>query len=155
MICSNVYCNLFLQTPDEIPTMSSEADQVQNGLPPTKKAKKVKTNMEEADRAQSYLLPAREQPGRVLLGKMGFAGKNRGGQGILPMHVHSVALDVCTNGTSKRRYNVVLLVVVPQKELQAWRAENAFKMSSKSTLSEVQRQGHRVRYDEVHSLCGC
>ena len=83
--------------------------------------------MEEADRAQAFLLPAREQPGRIHLGKIGFAVVNRGGQGILPMHVHSVAQDICTNGTSKRRYNVVLLVVVPQKELQAWRAANILK----------------------------
>ena len=67
---------------------------------------KAKTNMEEADRAQAFLLPAREQPGRIHLGKIGFAVVNRGGQGILPMHVHSVAQDICTNGTSKRSSNV-------------------------------------------------
>ena len=109
--------------------MSGADGPVQNGLPPTKKAKKAKTIMEEADRAQEFLLPSREQPGRVGLGEIGFAIVNRGGQGILPMHVHSVAHDICTNGTSKRRHNVVLLLVVPQKELQAWRAANSLNLA--------------------------
>ena len=116
--------------------MSLEAGQVQTGLPPTKKSKKMKSNMEEADRAQGYLLPAREQPGRIPLCKMGFAGKNRGGQGMLPPHVHSVAVDVCKNGTSKRRYNVVHLVQVPQKVLAAWRAENALKCRQNPLLAK-------------------
>ena len=130
---------LFLQPRTEIAAMSSQAERQ------AKKKAKVKTMMEEADRAQTYILPAREQPGRVPLRKIGFHPRNRGGQDILPMHVHSVALDVCTNGASKRRYNNVFLFVGPEKELGAWRKEPV-KMLSKSTFGQVQRHGDGLRH---------
>ena len=47
------------------PPSHNMALHVQTGLPPTKKSKKMKSNMEEADRAQGFLLPARGQPGRI------------------------------------------------------------------------------------------
>ena len=47
------------------PPSHNMALHVQPGLPPTKKSKKMKSNMEEADRAQGFLLPARGQPGRI------------------------------------------------------------------------------------------
>ena len=61
--------------------------------------------MTEADRAQSFLLT--NQPDRVLVQQIGFIQGNRGGQGILPPHVHTIALDVVTSGTSERRYGLV------------------------------------------------
>ena len=99
-----------------------------------KKKAKVITMREAADRARTYILPAGEQPGRVPLSKIGFHPRNRGGQGILPHHVHSIALDLCTNGTSRRRYDTVPLTVVPEKEVEAWRQEQQFKSSQHALL---------------------
>ena len=91
--------------------------------------------MEEADRAQEFLLPAREQPGRVPLRNIGFHPRNRGGQGIIPPHTHTVAMDVCKNGTSKRRYGTVNLVKVPAKELERWRKDNQLKRRQNTLLA--------------------
>ena len=44
-----------------------------------------------------YRFQAREQPRRIHLGEFGTAFFNRGGQGIMPLHVHSVAEDICTS----------------------------------------------------------
>ena len=53
--------------------------------------KKQKTLPAEADRAEKHLAP--NQPGRVQLNRITWHPQNRGGQGILPLHVHNVARD--------------------------------------------------------------
>ena len=78
---------------------------------------KQKTCLSEADRAQKHLM--RSQPGRVLIEKIHFQPRNRGGQGLLPRHSHNVATDVI-KGTSIQRYDPVRLVNVPAKEKAAW-----------------------------------
>ena len=68
-----------------MPAVSSK----ETGDEPQKK--KQKTLPAEADRAEKHLAP--NQPGRVQLNKISWHPENRGGQGILPIHVHNVACD--------------------------------------------------------------
>ena len=42
----------------------------------------------------------------------------------MPLHAHYVALDICENGTSKRRYKEVKLVEVPEDKVKDWLATN-------------------------------
>ena len=93
----------------------------------------------EANRAQKYLLPV--QPSRISLGDTGFYTENRGGQGIMPSHVHDIGLDVSDNGTSTRRYNPVMFVEVPEKELAAWRAANIRKKKQFPLLAQFGDSG--------------
>ena len=60
-----------------------------DGSEPT--AKKTKLIAVEAQRAQRHLSSI--QPGRVHLIEIGFYPHNRGGQGIMPPHVHNIAFD--------------------------------------------------------------
>ena len=91
--------------------MKRTTSSVEQGYEPPPKKPKV-TMIEAADRADKYLSPA--QPGRVHLSKIYWHLANRGGQGIMPMHVQDVAFGICKSGTSKRRYKSVRLVVVPE-----------------------------------------
>ena len=83
--------------------------------PPCKKQKAL---VGEADRAKKY--QAKVQPGRMLLRRMGFVPFNRGGQGIIPRHTHTIAKDICKNCTSSRRYGAVLIVEVPEGVRAEW-----------------------------------
>ena len=94
-------------------TSSSNGDGYE---PPPKKLKA--TMIEAADRADKYLSPA--QPGRVHPSKIYWHLANRGGQGIMPMHAQDLALDICKKRTSKRRYNCVRLVEVPEPAVKTW-----------------------------------
>jgi hypothetical protein len=93
----------------------------------------------EANRAQKYLLAL--QPGRISLADTGFYPENCGGQGIMPSHVHNIGLDVSDNGTSTRRYNPVMFVEVPEKELAAWRAANIRKKKQCPLLAQFDDSG--------------
>ena len=93
-----------------------------------------KTLMEEADRAENYVLGLNRQPGRVSLDEFGFHQGNRGGQGIMPIHVHDIALDIVTEGTSLRRYDTVRCVVVPEECRAEWLAANTNKTKQNSLL---------------------
>ena len=84
--------------------------------------KKQKTLPAEADRAEKYL--ATNLPGRVPLSQISWHPANRGGQGILPLHVHNVARDTCTNGRGNRRYGQVKLVEVPENVRTSWLSAN-------------------------------
>ena len=46
----------------------------------------------------------------------------------MPLHVHAIGLDVCTNGTSPLRYEAVRLVKVPEKEVKNWLLANKKKL---------------------------
>ena len=102
--------------------------------------KKIKLELSEANRGEKYLLPI--QPGRVAVSKIGFHGRNRGGQGVLPFHAHDIAKNICTKGTSKRRYNKVRLVVVPEKHKKAWLAMNLRKAKMNVLLPEFKAMSH-------------
>ena len=102
-------------------------------------SKRQKTLMGEADRAHKYLLPV--QPGRISLSDTGFYPENRGGQGIMPNHVHDIGLDVSDNGTSTRRYNPVMFVEVPEEELPAWRNANNRKKKQCPLLAQFNDSG--------------
>ena len=82
------------------------------------------------------------QPGRVHVGKIGFYKRNRGGQGVLPLHTHFIARDICMNTTSKRRYNQVRLVEVPEAAKKAWLALNANKAKMNPLLPEFKAMSH-------------
>ena len=88
-------------------------------------SKKRKTLLADADRAEQYVTP--NQPGRVKLMQISWYTKNRGGQGIMPLHAHDVAFSVVTLGTSKRRYGRVGLVEVPANVVATWLADNRRK----------------------------
>ena len=94
----------------DLAVSSSPGDQ-----PPAKKTKHLH---DEADRAEQYLKAS--QPGRVSLNRIYWHPHNRGGQGIMPLHVHDVAMNICTKGTSMRRYGRVRLVEVPEAVKDSW-----------------------------------
>ena len=80
--------------------------------------KKSKMMAVQADKADSYLL--KKQPGRLHLGCMKWHSIHRGHSGIMPMHVHVVAHEIVTMGTSLRRYGSVKLVEVPEGVVENW-----------------------------------
>ena len=100
--------------------------------PPQKKPRAV---IGEADRAQQYVSPT--QPGRVRLNEIGFYEGNRGGQGILPLHTHTIAWDICTKTTSARRYGPVYLVEVPEDVPGTWLFANKRKWRENPLLPRV------------------
>ena len=104
------------------------------GSEPTK-AKRAKTTMSEADRASDFQLGS--QPGRLVMHLLGFLPDNRGGQGILPMHAHSIACEISDKGTSERRYNPVRVVQVPKSHLAAWRLANKRKKRQNPLLAQI------------------
>ena len=68
-----------------------------------------------ADRVEACMINS--QPERVHLSKIKWQPANRGWQGILPMHVHAIAHDIVTQGTSTRRYKSVELIEAPKPML--------------------------------------
>ena len=109
--------------------MSSVTDADQ---PPWKKPKGLVC---EADRGQRF--QAKVQPGRVFLRRIGFVPFNRGGQGIIPRHCHTIAVDICTNCTSSRRYGAVLLVEVPKGVREEWLSAQVRKWKCNFWLARV------------------
>ena len=93
-----------------------------------------------ADRAEQYLAP--KQPGRVHLSKISWYHDNRGGQGVLPFHVHDIAKGICTEGTSKRRYGTVRLVEVPEEAIASWLAANQKKAALNPFLADFKAMSH-------------
>ena len=67
--------------------------------------------MSAADRVEACLINS--QPERVHLSKIEWQPAKRSWQGILPMHVHAIAHDIVTQGTSTRRYKSVDLIEAP------------------------------------------
>ena len=88
-----------------------------------------------ADRADTYL--NNRQPGRVPLGMITWHPLNRGGY-----HCHDVALDVTEHGTSKRQYNQVRLVEVPDSAIPEVLAENREKADLDPLLSNFDAIRH-------------
>ena len=111
--------------------MFSKASPSTRGYEPT--PKKHKSLILQADQAQDYHEIV--QPGRVPIHEIGFLLMNRGGQRIMPLHVHDVASDVVSNGTSRRRYDVVRLVKVPDQEKDKWLCANIQKARQNSLLA--------------------
>ena len=70
----------------------------------------------DADRAETYRLP--NQPGRVQLHQISWHPKNRGGQGVMPMHMHEVAYDV-TSGTRAMSHHAGFKRYVPMSYRKA------------------------------------
>ena len=103
--------------------------------PDEPRCKKMKGLVVEADRAQRYM--SKTQPGRVQIGKIGFQPHNRGGQGILPRHCHAIAMDICKNCTSVRRYGTVLLVEVPKNVREEWLSAQVRKWKCNFLLARV------------------
>ena len=93
----------------------------------------------DADRAETHRLP--NQPGRVQLHQISWYPKNRGGQGVMPMHMHDVAYSVVTHGTSKRRYDRVLLVEVPANVVETWLDNNRKKSRLNPLLANFDAMG--------------
>ena len=108
--------------------------------PPGKKPKKQKALLQEADRADKYLDPI--QPGRVHIGQINYHEDNRGGQGIMPMHVHVLAQNICVEGTTKRRYHAVRLVRVPEAVEEKWIAMIRKKARMNSLLPNISAMSH-------------
>ena len=111
------------------PTAASSSDA--NGS--ESQAKRRKILLTDANRAETYRHGS--QPGRVPLHLISWHASNRGHQGILPMHAHNVARSICKHGTSKRRYNEVKLVEVPETARKAWLAANEEKVKHNSLLA--------------------
>ena len=68
-----------------------------------------------SDRAHRHLKPGYA---RVPLEHIGFWEHNRGGGGVCPHHVHTVAHDILTNMTKLPRYKHVALIELPVEDLQ-------------------------------------
>ena len=87
---------------------------------------KQKMLIAAADRADKLLEKhlVTNQPERVPLSQIMWHPANRRGQGILPLHVHNVARDTCTNGRGNRRYGQVKLVEVPENVRTSWLSAN-------------------------------
>ena len=100
--------------------------------PPSKKQRAL---IGEADRDQQYASP--NQLGRVQLKEIGFHEGNRGGQGVLPLHTHTIVWDICTKGTSSRRYGPVYLVEVPEDAKEKWLLANKRKWKENELLPRV------------------
>ena len=94
----------------------------------------------EANRSAKY--KSAHQPGRVRLSRIGHLKRNRGGQGLLPMHSHGVAKDICTNTTSTRRYRTVRLVKIPDKYRKEWLALNESKAKMNPLLPRSKAMSH-------------
>jgi len=75
---------------------------------------------ELAESTDKYRIPGLV---RVPLDQIGFWPGNRMG-GCCPHHVHEVAADIVTNGTSLDRYDRVELVKIPAAELDLVRKDN-------------------------------
>ena len=60
----------------------------------------------------------------------------------MPFHVHDVAYDVCTEGTSKRRYGQVRLVEVPETVRNSWLSANQKKATMNPFLANFQAMSH-------------
>ena len=113
---------------------TSDSSSTAKGYEPP--AKKQKSLLSGADRAEQYLAP--KQPGRVHLSKISWYHDNRGGQGVLPFHVHDIAKGICTEGTSKRRYGQVRLVEVPEAAMTSWLSANHRKTALNPLLANFQ-----------------
>ena len=109
-----------------------------NGYSPH--TKKRKMNLSLACIADTYIKC--HQPGRVPLTNITWHHSNRGGHGILQYHCHDVALDVIQMGTSKRRYNQVRLVEVPDSAIPEVLAENREKADLDPLLSNFDAIRH-------------
>ena len=102
--------------------------------------KKPKVMISEADRAEIYLSPA--QPGRMHPSEIYWRAANRGGQGIMPLHAQDVAVDICVKRTSKRRYNCVRLVEVPESAVKSWLSAIHKKIKQNPLLATFQAMRH-------------
>ena len=60
----------------------------------------------------------------------------------MPFHAHEVAKDISCKGTSKRRYTLVRLVQVPEKEVKGLLATNARKANTNPLLANFQAMSH-------------
>ena len=96
--------------------LSKRAPSSGNGYEP--QHKKQKMLAAQADKADKYLL--KKHPERLPLDCMKWHTSNRGHSGIMPMHVHELAEEIVTQGTSLRRYGSVKLVVVPEGDQNEW-----------------------------------
>ena len=120
-----------------------------NGYEPQAKqhgppAKRQKTILSDANRAEEYRAP--HQPGRVHLELISWHPDNRGMQGILPFHVHTIASNITEKGTSIRRYGFVRLVEVPPDVAEPWFADNKKKANMNPLLSDFSAMSHQGPY---------
>ena len=99
--------------------------------------KKQKMLAAQADKADSYLV--KKQPTRLPLDCIKWHPSNRGHSGIMPMHVHAVAEEIVTKGTSLRRYNSVKVVEVPEDEVNNWLKQIKQKTSLNTLLPTMVR----------------
>ena len=60
----------------------------------------------------------------------------------MPFHVHDVAYDICTKGTSKRRYGQVRLVEVPENFMKSWLSVNQREATMNPFLANFQAMSH-------------
>ena len=60
----------------------------------------------------------------------------------MPFHVHDVALDICSKGTSKRRYGQVRLVEVPETVMKSWLSAIQKKARMNPFLANFQAMSH-------------
>ena len=61
---------------------------------------------------------------------------------MMPMHSHDVANDICSKGTSKRRYGQVRLVEVPETVRKSWLSTNQKKATMNPFLANFQAMSH-------------
>ena len=64
----------------------------------------------------------------------------------MPKHAHDIAQDVCNHGTSKRRYNQVRLVEVPEDKVKDWLAANKEKAKMNPLLADFAAMSHTGPY---------
>ena len=60
----------------------------------------------------------------------------------MPMHAQDLARDICKKRTSKRRYNCVRLVEVPEPAVKTWLSAIKKKIKRSSLLAKFQAPSH-------------
>ena len=112
----------------------------------------------DADRAEKHIHP--NQPGRVKLGQISWHDCSCSAL-RLQLHAQDIAFDVVTHGTSKRRYQHVKLVEMPENRVKDWLALNKMKPEMNPTLADFEAMSHtgpyyaslgRTGFVEAHKL---
>ena len=130
---------------DESSSIDGESEN--DGYEP--QAKKRKLFLSDATRAETYLV----MTGRVHLSMISWISSlHRGARDIMPLHVHDIAADICTRGTSQRRYAPVKLVEVPERFRARWLSANKMKAAGQPLLANFQAVSHT---EPIYAtLCG-
>ena len=88
---------------------------------------------------------------RIQLSDILFWPGNRGGQGIIPFHVHEVAHDIVVRKVRLERYDKVVVIEIPADMRDAVIAENASRATTSPYMPRVDaRQARYMCFTKTH-----